>query len=373
MRKKMLIFHPTIAPYRIDFFNDLSSAFDTDIFLYYSNLKSQKFDYDKIQNLFLFKPHYMEKRITLGGRAIYKGHISEIIKRQPDIVLVGEYSFGAWCAVIARAFSKKKYCIITICDDSKNYAENCSGVRKISRNLIMRFLDGIILCNDVAQNWYSVHYKVQTFVFPIIQKDEMFRKKMASSASLAIENIHRYQLIGKKVYLFVGRLSEEKNIEYLVESFIYAHELNSNAVLLIIGDCGSSGENIMNSVKELIRNEKAGSYIMMMGRMEGENLYAFFNIGQVLILPSLREAFGAVTNEALLAGEYVMVSQNAGSACLVNEKNGEVLDVSKEYIDFSKINSKIRPLSNDWTIKESKMPFTYEEKMTALQQWLKTL
>ena len=32
---KLLIFHPTIAPYRIDFFNDLSRSFDSRICLKY--------------------------------------------------------------------------------------------------------------------------------------------------------------------------------------------------------------------------------------------------------------------------------------------------------------------------------------------------
>ena len=46
--KTVLIFHPTIAPYRIDFFNDLYKSFNAKIVLFYRNLKDQKFKYEEI-------------------------------------------------------------------------------------------------------------------------------------------------------------------------------------------------------------------------------------------------------------------------------------------------------------------------------------
>lgn len=86
---KIMIFHPTIAPYRIDFFNDLYKAFDTEIYLYYENLKDQTFDYDQIRNKFIFTPHYMKEVFSIGGRVVYKGHIWEILQQKPDMVLWG--------------------------------------------------------------------------------------------------------------------------------------------------------------------------------------------------------------------------------------------------------------------------------------------
>lgn len=45
------------------------------------------------------------------------------------------------------------------------------------------------------------------------------------------------------------------------------------------------------------------------------------------MLLSFQEAFGAVVNEALLAGCKCIVSEKAGSQCLVeNDKNGYVVN-----------------------------------------------
>ena len=59
-RKRLLIFHPTIAPYRIDLFNELYRAFDVRVCLLRRGLLSQKFDYEKISQQLVFSPTYAE-------------------------------------------------------------------------------------------------------------------------------------------------------------------------------------------------------------------------------------------------------------------------------------------------------------------------
>lgn len=53
---KMLVFHPVIAPYRIDFFNELFSKFGAEVCLFYRSWISPK--YDSIEKQFLFNPIY---------------------------------------------------------------------------------------------------------------------------------------------------------------------------------------------------------------------------------------------------------------------------------------------------------------------------
>lgn len=371
--KKVLIFHPTIAPYRIDFFNDLYQAFDMEIYLYYENLKDQTFDYEQIKKKFIFEPHYMKEWFSIGKRAVYKGHIREILHKKPDLVIVGEYSIGAWCAVIARALSHKKYKIVTICDDSVKIAEECTGGRRQSRDLLLRKLDGILLGNKPVQSWYAQYCKVPTCVFPIVHRDEVFRQELAESVNKANELIGQYQLQGKKVFLFVGRLVKEKNVEYLVRSFIKAHENNKEIVLLVVGDSGSSDGTVEKRCKELISENAALDYIHMAGHKEGSDLLACFGVAQALVLPSVYEPFGAVVNEALLAGEYVMVSSNAGAASLVTPENGEIINIEHPSIDFTSILGRLEPVGEQVSLRNSRMPYTYESKMQELIMWLTEL
>ena len=112
--KKVLIFHPTIAPYRVDFFNDLYIKLNASIYLYYENLLDQNFDYAEIKKQFKFSPKYFKRKFKIGKRVFPIGHLEILKKEMPDIVIVGEYGIGFWITVIFRLFCKKKYKIISL-------------------------------------------------------------------------------------------------------------------------------------------------------------------------------------------------------------------------------------------------------------------
>lgn len=71
-------------------------------------------------------------------------------------------------------------------------------------------------------------------------------------------------------------------------------------------------------------------------------------------------------NKALLSGEYVMVSNVAGAACLVTEENGEIIDINMPYIDFKRASIMNGTLSKRWILRESRMPFSFKDKMNDL-------
>lgn len=370
MKKKLLIFHPAIGPYRISFFNDLAEYFDAKICCYYRNLKDQKLDFQLIRKQLKFEPEFFQKELKIRKRLIYIGHISRIRKYKPDLVMTGEYGFGLWCAVIARMLSRRKFKIVTICDDSQKITENCSGMRKKSRDVALKLIDGVILCDKRAAQWYSAHSKASHFYFPILQSEEAFYKDREEALQLAKKYSVDYQLTGKRVFLFVGRLAPEKNLEYLVRSFIEAHTEHPENVLFLVGGMSQKDITLQDRLEKLIQQSGAEEYICFTGRKDGTELRAWYYVSQVFVLPSTFEPFGAVVNEALLAGEYVMVSNVAGSASIVDETNGEIIDISKQTISFDAVSEKIAPLSDEVAARTSRMMFTYREKMDELLAWM---
>ena len=373
--KKLLVFHPTIAPYRIDFFNDLSNSFDSNIALFYRNLKDQKFRYEEIERKFIFTPDYFEKSIKFLGREIPVGFIKRLKKYNPDIVLVNEYNESFLAAMLYRIISKKKYKIISICDDSADMAKNEKGLHAIARNKAVRYLDGIVLCNISAQKVYQEKYPdIKTYVMPIIQDERHFFENKKQTIEWAKTIAEKEHLIGKRVFLYVGRISPEKNPMYLVKSFFEQHKESSENVLYLIGDCILKNKPYSDEIDDYVELHHASSYIKRIGRREGEELKAWFYVGQVLVLPSIREAFGAVTNEALLCGNYVMVSSAAGSACLVNNNNGEIINISEPRIDFKNINKNVPQLSTEYIDrKNNKMDNSYGKYMEDLKDWINKL
>jgi glycosyltransferase involved in cell wall biosynthesis len=94
---------------------------------------------------------------------------------------------------------------------------------------------------------------------------------------------------------FVGRLSIQKGIKYLLESFLFTRKF-VNAHLLIAG----TGE-LEKEIKEFISKNNLDDFVHLLGFREDIN--NIMNSIDVLLLPSLWEGFGIVLIEAMAAGK----------------------------------------------------------------------
>lgn len=360
--KRLLIFHPTIAPYRIDFFNDLYRAFDTRICLQYWNLRDQTFDYDKIYSQFAFKPHYLKEIIKIGPRSLWGGFWKHLDEFNPDIVLVGEFNITALMVLAHRFLKRKKYKIVSICDDSYNMvAENndFSKLHRMARRLIAPRLDNLILVEPKVTKWYKEHYG-KGICFPIIKPEEKARKEYERVLPMSNSTIEQYDLEDKKVFLFVGRLVALKNVETAIQAFSHLNQKEN--VFVIVGD-GPERKKLETLAKDLKVN------VLFTGRLEGDALNVWYNIAETFVLASYQEAFGAVTNEALLAGCYALVSNKAGSSCLVEEGVNGYTFSPMDVEELAKKMDKIVTLlstKEDFGLKKNMMQISYSDYMNRL-------
>lgn len=349
MKKRLLVFHPVIAPYRIGLFNELYTNFETKICMFQRNLLNQKFDYEKISNQFLFEPSYLEDFHNLPFVKIRKDIIKTIKEYNPDIVLVSEYRIETIIAVLYKIIFRKKFKIISIVDDSYDMIANnnhFSKKHKYLEKFLLPMLDNVINVEPRVADYFKQKYKKGIY-FPIVQEDDITRKKYYNALSISNEYIERYDLRDKKILLFVGRLDKVKNLETLIKVFIKSD--TQNCKLVIVG-----GGNLYESLKEM-SNEN----VIFTGRLEGDNLYAWYNIAEMFILPSIKEPFGAVTNEALIGGCFSLISEKAGSSCLIeNGKNGYVFNPQNEdeFLNvLSKAMSEIPLRSYPLTLRNNRM------------------
>lgn len=103
--------------------------------------------------------------------------------------------------------------------------------------------------------------------------------------------------------------------------------------LIIVG----SGEE-ENRLRQLTVDLELDN-VLFTGRLDGEELYSWYNVADYFVLASYLEAFGAVTNEALLAGCYSLISNKAGSRCLIEDG---VNGFTFESMDVNELNEKMR-------------------------------
>lgn len=114
-------------------------------------------------------------------------------------------------------------------------------------------------------------------------------------------------------FLYVGRLSPEKNLDLLIKAF----ETLSDLSLDVIGFGPQEAE----------LKAAAPDNVKFLGAIDNDRLPAYYRIHDVFILPSKSEPWGLVVEEALNNGTPVIVSDRVGcQADLVKEDTGLVFN-----------------------------------------------
>lgn len=330
MKKKLLVFHSVIAPYRIDLFNSLSKRFDTKICLFRRRLLSQNFDYDAIERQFEFTPHYIMMD-EIGKWRWVVAMWNEMVRLKPEIILTSEFNLPSVLALAYKFLRRPTTKVVSMVDDSYNMVaegNQLSWKHEWATRMLAPLVDDIINVEPRVRDYYQKKYRKGVY-FPIICDDTKARIRLKRILPISEKYVKQYQLEGKKVILFVGRLVSFKNILLAIRA--YRSIANENTAFVIVGD-GDLRESVLEEAKEC----KSIHYV---GRKEGDELYAWYNVAQVFILPSVLEPFGAVTNEALLGGCFALISNRAGSQCLVEEgKNGFIINPENQDSIAEKIN-----------------------------------
>lgn len=109
---------------------------------------------------------------------------------------------------------------------------------------------------------------------------------------------------GGIVFLYAGKLDENKNTALLANAFVSVRE--SNTYLVIAGN-GVCEENLRNEFE----NYKNIYFLPFQNQSQMPVLYA---MADVFVLPSVSETWGLSINEAMASGKPVLVSDTCGAA-----------------------------------------------------------
>ena len=324
--KKILIFHPALAPYRKDFFNALGNAYDLNVVFLLRNNKNQGFRQDLLLKDATYAYEYLDHTFTLFNHRVNWGYLSKIRQTKPEIIITSEFGFSTIIVYLYKKILRKKYKIFTICDDSEDMIINMEGIRRRLRRFFAKRLSGIICVNPKVAHTYKSWGNKCACVFPIIRNEEQYYQGLDEIRNLSKEYITNWKLANKINILFVGRIAKVKNISGLLKVFSKLPEKIKNiANIIIVGDGSEKQDIILEANRLNIHNN-----IVLPGKYEGNHLLAWYNVGSFFILPSIFEPFGAVTGEALLSGCPTLISNKAGSSWLIDSTNGRLFNPLSE-------------------------------------------
>lgn len=126
--------------------------------------------------------------------------------------------------------------------------------------------------------------------------------------------------------LFVGRITEYKGAEYLVEAFSRMTETHPDLELLLV--YGSAEDEAMATVERIVDENDLASKVHFVGAVERENLPTYYNAADACAFPSKVDGFPLVTLEAMSCRTpLVGTTAHEDAGHLFHERNALLAEV----------------------------------------------
>ena len=139
--------------------------------------------------------------------------------------------------------------------------------------------------------------------------DNNYFEKESIRLRSSIQEIKKKYNLNRDFFLTSARFIPKKNLLNLIKAYnLYKEKTETDLFdLVIIGD-GIEKQKMEN----LITNFNLTENIHLPGFLQYDKIPEFYTAAKVFILPSLREQWGLVVNEALASGLPVIASQRCG-------------------------------------------------------------
>lgn len=259
------------------------------------------YDWDEIRSQ---TPYWRETMFP--GRLYDDIHVADMRRMviqtldriDPDAVAITSYSTPDARAALTWCRRRKRVAVMMF--DSRREDAVRSSVREWPKRQLVRLFDAALV-GGTPHVAYAVELGVpRPYVFtPFDVVDNDYFARGASRSRLG-------STCSKTPYfLFVGRLTEVKNIPTLLAAYAqYRSGASRPWELVIVGD-GSQRQRL---------ETLAGEGVVFAGSRQIHELPTFYGRAGAFVLPSWKDTWGLVVNEAMAAGLPVLVSSRAGCA-----------------------------------------------------------
>ena len=288
--------------------------------------------------------------------SMYPLKIAKKIKKMNlDIIHVHtEFSIGSFGRIIAKQLNIPIVATYHTYYEDYLYYVTKGYFNYISKNLLKtltqfyadKTVNSLIVpaekIKDLFINKYN--YKKEIAVIPTGIAIERFYKENVDKKKK--EEIYKSLKVDKDDFLilFVGRVAEEKNIKFLIETHKKLVKEDNKYKLIIVGD----GPDIKN-LKELSKDIKDN--VVFAGKSLWEDVPCYYDIADIFVTASKSETQGLTVLEALASSTPVVCANDPSYIdAIVPGSNGFVFDTEEEYLENIKKLRKDNKLREEFSI-----------------------
>ena len=155
---------------------------------------------------------------------------------------------------------------------------------------------------------------------------------------------------GKKLVLFVGRITYQKGVDYFIEAAYKALQINPKIVFMVVG----SGD-MMYQIIDQAAHFGISDKVYFPGFMRGNDLDNIYRSADLYVMPSVSEPFGIVALEALSHKVPIIVSRQSGAAEIIKHS------LKVDFWDTDELANKIVAVISNPALKQSLAREGYKE------------
>lgn len=235
-----------------------------------------------------------------------KKHILETAKKyitnEYDIIHIHSGSVFTLCEVakIAKKKGVKKIIVHSHCTGTNTFKYKL--IKWYSDKRILKYANVFLACSDEAAKWKFPKKIVDNKQYFII-KNGIDLDKFKFDFDVRNQIRKKLKIQEKDVICNVGRFSNQKNHQFILDVF-YEYQKKNNAYLILIGGSG----NLENEINEKIRNLNLDDKVLVLKNID--NVQDYLQASDVFLFPSLFEGLGIVALESQAVGLPILCSEN---------------------------------------------------------------
>ena len=264
--------------------------------------------------------------------------INKIKKWKLDVIHSHtEFGVGTFARIIAKQLNiPLVHTYHTMYEDyihyiTKGYFNHAS--KKIVEYLTLFYCDKtiseLIVPTKKTYDLFKEKYKVarNVHIIPTGIEIERFYKEKYSKTMI---NKYREQYNIKDndfVILFVGRLAQEKNVEFLIDAQKDLVKKYSNCKLMIVGDGPDA-----DKYKAMAQKLKIEDNVIFTGKVPWENVPIYYQLASAFATASTTETQGLTVIEAMAASKVPLcIDDESFNNVVIDDLNGKIFKNKRQY------------------------------------------
>lgn len=319
---KVLYCNPVFFEYRLPFYKELVRLFEGEFYVMYSPVRYKmcrkemfckqikaelgdnaiELDSDHVFDTNSMKWDVMPD-IEKGKRIPFThGIFKAINKIKPDVLITEGYF--QWTPLVLLYGLIHHIPVFLGYERTPHTERNTGKLKTWQRKLFNTYFAGFLVNGSETRKYLeSLGVNPQKIHIGGMSADASFLRAGIKSMNVTDKSALKAQYVSDNkglLYLFVGQVAERKGVKYLLDAWVKHSEIHSSDKLLIVGSGNQLGE--LRSKYEIFQS------VVFTGRVEYSEIFKFYAIADVFVIPTIEDNWSLVIPEAMACGLPVATS-----------------------------------------------------------------